>query len=131
MGSKALTLTVVVLVLALTACSASNAVPDDQQELEDTRQVKPKSAGPHQTDIPNFDSATSVPGTDYQITDDGFLIYGGDVVIKCESVWYEDDDLKFADPDIREKERQARKEAYEEQVKVCTEAGFPPDEAPR
>jgi hypothetical protein len=64
-------------------------------------------------DVPDFGSATRVPSNSYyEITDDGFLIYGYDSVVKCESLRpgnYTDQDL------------------YEELVEVCTEAGFPPE----
>lgn len=75
---------------------------------------------------PDLGSATPVPGTGYEITDDGFLIYQGDILIPCEALDYDDSDIKFADSDVRADLRRERMEAYEERVEICTEAGFPP-----
>jgi hypothetical protein len=62
MGSKALTLAVVVLAITLPGTSPALAIPD-------------------------FETAKPIPGyPDYEITDKGFLVYQGDAVLgKCGS----------------------------------------------
>lgn len=61
---------------------------------------------------PDFGSATAVVGdSDYEITDDGYLIYEGDTVVGCDAVRPENYTIA---------------EVYEEQAGICAEAGFPP-----
>lgn len=61
-------------------------------------------------DVPDFSSAERLPppNTDYEITDDGYLIYEDDIVQSCEELPY-------------------RKGAsHAALVEACTESGFPP-----
>ena len=62
-------------------------------------------------DIPDFDTATPLPHpfTNFEITDDGFLIEEGDIVQSCEELPYREGAL------------------HEALVKACTEVGFPPE----
>jgi hypothetical protein len=62
---------------------------------------------------PDFGTATPVPGySDYEITDDGFLTYEGDIgIAKCASVERND----FTSTSL-----------YKEVVNVCERAGFAP-----
>lgn len=76
--------------------------------------VDPAFADPGH-DVPDFGSAVPVPAdSDYQITVDGHLIYQGDTVISCKDVMPD-----FITP----------REFYEEQARICAQAGFPPGKA--
>ena len=83
------------VLLSLTCCMATTALAFAQ-------------------DGPDLGSATRQPPpyTDYEITDDGFLIYQGDMAVGCRSL------LEVADS--------PNSPLIKEQVKLCTEAGFPP-----
>ena len=72
-----------------------------------------RSVGPrHTQDVPDFGSATPVPSnSDYQITDDGHLVYQGDMVFGCEGLGPED---------------YTSAALYEEQAEIYADAGFPP-----
>jgi hypothetical protein len=62
--------------------------------------------------VPDFDSAVMVESdSDYQITEDGYLIYEGDIVFECR--------------DLRDEEGGSI-EAYKERVRICTQEGFRP-----
>ena len=77
--------------------------------------------------VPDLGSAVPVPSNpDYEVTDDGFLVFEGDIVFECESLRYEDDTLRFEKPENRAEARRRAEEAHEERVEICTEAGFPP-----
>ena len=62
--------------------------------------------------LPDFGSAVLVESNpDYQITEDGYLIYEGDTVFECRS--------------LRDEEGGSI-EAYKERVRICTQEGFRP-----
>jgi hypothetical protein len=62
--------------------------------------------------LPDFDSAVLVESnSDYQITEDGYLIYEGDTVFECRA--------------LRDEEGGSI-EAYKERVRICTQEGFRP-----
>jgi hypothetical protein len=95
--------TVVAAVLAMSAGQA--ALADDETGR----------GGRYAQDVPDFGSATPVPSdSDYEITDDGYLIYKGDMVFGCEDLGPED---------------YASAALYEEQTEICAEAGFATGEA--
>ena len=70
--------------------------------------------------------ARGKPPPEYQVRGEGTLIIGGDVLVRCAEVG------AWSGPPSasRSVERQLREE-QREQSRVCTEAGFPPDRAPR
>jgi hypothetical protein len=59
----------------------------------------------------------------YRVNNDGTLIIGGDVVVRCADLLKYDFRAASAAPKVRRQIAQARKE----QVRACTKAGFPPD----
>ncbi|MDP9475435.1 MAG: hypothetical protein M3R38_07055 [Actinomycetota bacterium] len=82
-------------------------------------------------DMPDLDSAEELPppNTDYQITDDGYLIEEGDIVFFCKDLEFPNYDVKQYEsypPESQAKIRQRYREEYDALVKACTEAGFPP-----
>jgi hypothetical protein len=61
---------------------------------------------------PDFDSAVLVESdSDYRITEDGYLIYEGDIVFECRDLRYEEG---------------GSIDAYKERVRICTQEGFRP-----
>lgn len=82
-------------------------------------------------DMPNLSSAEELPppNTDYQITDDGSLIYEGDIVLSCIDLRFPNYDVKQYEsypPESQAKIRSRYREEYDALVEACTEAGFPP-----
>jgi hypothetical protein len=82
-------------------------------------------------DIPDFGSAKLLPYpyTDFEITEDGFLIEEGDMVRSCEGLRFSDYDFAAYEsyaPEVRAEIRQDYRSEYEALVQACTEAGFPP-----
>ena len=75
----------------------------------------PSTRAPKADRAPDFGSATLVESnSDYEITDDGYLIYEGDMVFECRALRYEEG---------------TSLEAHKERIRICTEAGFPLKEA--
>ena len=61
------------------------------------------------------------PGpSEYQVTEDGTLIIGGDVLVDCAEVGIVDETLERATPAVRAQEGEARNEA----IRSCRTAGF-------
>jgi hypothetical protein len=63
----------------------------------------------------------------YQVKNNGTLIIEGDMVVRCADLLESDGQFPSATPKVRRQIAQERKE----QVRVCTKAGFPPDEQPQ
>ena len=61
----------------------------------------------------------------YEVTDDGALIYGGDVVYQCEALVSLGAPAKPGDEDVTE-DGAAVEPLTREAVELCAEAGFPP-----
>ena len=57
---------------------------------------------------------------EYQVTEDGILIIGGDVLMDCSAVGIVDETLDRATPAVRAQEEEARNEA----IRSCRVAGF-------
>jgi hypothetical protein len=81
-------------------------------------------------EMPDFSSATPLPSpyTEYEITNDGFLIYEGDIVLECESLRFAPDMRAYEsyEPEVRSELRENDKQEYQAKVEACTEVGFPP-----
>ena len=59
----------------------------------------------------------------YEVKNNGTLIIEGDVVVRCADLLKSSWEGQSPTPEARRQMRQASKE----QVRVCTRAGFPPD----
>ncbi len=82
-------------------------------------------------DMPDLDSAKELPppNTDYQITDDGYLIEEGDIVFFCKDLEFPNYDVKRYEsypPESQARIRSRYREEYDALVEACAEAGFPP-----
>jgi hypothetical protein len=102
MGSKALTLAVVVLAISLVVTTPALAIPD-------------------------FETAKPIPGyPDYEITDKGFLVYQGDAVLgKCGST----QDFGFLSESLNEQAARACEKAADSAALAKT-GGIPVTLAP-
>ena len=121
------------------ACAREPQVPSGQQaEKQDgwerSKVVVPE---PSQMAVAEGDMATmaegdigilagGTPPPEYEVQKDGTLIIGGDVLVSCEDVgsWE-------APPSATRAARRQMRESQQEEIKVCTKAGFPPDAAAR
>jgi hypothetical protein len=63
----------------------------------------------------------------YQVKNNGTLIIGGDVLVRCADLLKSDPQAGNPTPEAQKQMRQARKD----HVRVCTKAGFPPDKQPQ
>lgn len=65
-------------------------------------------------------------GSPLEVTDDGKIIYGGDVAYECASVG---SGIVMPAPNSDSKTRAALKRTNEQAIELCTEAGFPPSDS--
>lgn len=105
------------VLLMITACS---------QEQQGNRQLRNDPSEGEAAHVSGSIARGAPLPPEYQVTENGKLIIGGDVIVRCVDIAKEE-----APPSATKEAKRQDKRAQREQVKICTKAGFPPDKATR
>jgi len=155
MGSKPLTLLVVVLVFTVTGCYAvheegecgdrlacidTTTTPEPQRQEAHFEEHTLGLIGGGAEDECGKGAACVVneahqnpkrqdkpQAIEYQVKRNGTLIIDGDVLVSCDDLLKFDNQVPTDNPKVRAQMQQSRRE----RVKACTKAGFPPDKPSR